>query len=240
MAATAASQQPISRSVLELPEWMWARRCTHRAEADCGGEGERHLERMENSGNNALSSRPPQDCALRLCFCVKNLIFLTWRLNFASSQNHQKVTICRICFTRYFKIELLSKYNMSISDCFFIQRIIDNLFYIVAVCKSKVLIFFSFFISCSAISPQPSVITSSLHSFDWLGQFGIPGHASPSQSVNLHSHPPRNQRGKCTYGASAAAVLLRLRPFEKRKEKKSWNLIANTKFGRCLIIKIKP
>lgn len=133
----------------------------------------------------------------------------------------KKVTSCRICFKRYFKIELLSKYNMNISGCFFIQRIIDNLFDIVAVCQSKVLIFFYFFISCSAISPQPSVITSSLHSFDWLGQFGIPGHASPSQSVNLHSHPPRNQRGKCTYGASAAAALLRLRPFEKRKEKRS-------------------
>lgn len=44
----------------------------------------------------------------------------------------------------FFKIELLSKYNMSISGCFFIQRIIDNLFDIVAVCKSKVLIYFFF------------------------------------------------------------------------------------------------
>lgn len=114
----------------------------------------------------------------------------------------------------YFKIELLSKYNMSISGCFFIQRIIDNLFDIVAVCKSKVLIYIFFLISCSAIfSPQRSVIASSLHSFDWLGQCGIHGHASASQSVNLHSPPPWNQRGKCTCGASAAAVLLRLRPF---------------------------
>lgn len=34
---------------------------------------------------------------------------------------------------------------MSISGCFFIQRIIDNLFDIVAVCKSKVLIYIYFF-----------------------------------------------------------------------------------------------
>lgn len=54
----------------------------------------------KHTGNNALSSRPPR--ALCLCFCVKNLIFF-WHEDwiFTSSQKHQKVTICQICFKRY-------------------------------------------------------------------------------------------------------------------------------------------